>query len=80
MFFVVNSILNFAQDITVIYYDKNREVQGWKIDAGQYRAQFTNAETGLIMVDDFWMSGYIQMTGSFVFNTEEESKEGLLHI
>ena len=76
-FYVVNSIRNFAQDITVIYYDKNREVPVLEIDAGQYRTQFTNAETGLIMVEDFWMSGYIQMTGSFVFNTEKESKEGL---
>jgi antitoxin component YwqK of YwqJK toxin-antitoxin module len=77
LLFVVNSIPTIAQDSTIIYYDKDWEVQDWEIDAAYYRVQVTYAETGLIEVKDFWISGDIQMTGSFISNTEEESKNGL---
>lgn len=65
-----------AQDSTIIYYDKDWEVQDWEIDAVYYRLQITDSKTQLIVVEDYWISGEIQMSGSFVSNTKKKSKNG----
>ena len=79
-FFALFFLLNFstvkAQDSTVIYYDKDWEVQDWEIDAAFFRIQKVDSKTELITVRDYWISGEIQMTGSFISNTKKESKQG----
>jgi len=76
LFLALNFNTLTAQDSTVIYYDEDWEVQDWEIDAAYFRIQKIEPKTELITVTDYWISGEIQMTGSFMSNTKPVSKNG----
>jgi len=74
--FLLCSDISFTQDSSIVYYDRNWEVIDLEENAVFYRVQKTDSIDGLIFVKDFWISGEIQMKGSFRLNTKINSRHG----